>query len=323
MSMVQDWSSPDQNLHIPLALDGAPQPTDCASALAQAVLCTLAYADLFDYPLTLPELAQYLIGCPATSDEIAAALQEQPALTKRVAAQDGFYFLRGRAAVVETRRARAAVSQRLWPRAARYIRVLRHFPFVRMIAVTGALAVDNVGDNPDIDLLVVCAPGRVWICRRLLIFAVHGIRLLGDEICPNFVLAADSLGIPQQDLFTAHELAQMRPLAGHRVYQTMLAYNAWMAAFLPNTRPWPAPDDAPARPGPITRAAEALLRARPLDRWERWEMARLQRKLGADPTGEGEIACTPHQCKGHTGLYRRHVLQRYEERIAAIADALG
>lgn len=320
MCIVQDWTSRDPNLTAPVS-DGAAPPIRSAHSteLAQAILCTLAYADLFDYPLTAAELAHYLIGQPATAQEVAEVLRGHPLLAGRVASSDGFFFLAGRDGLVATRRKRGAVSARLWRRARRYSALLGRLPFVRMVAVTGALAMDNAGANPDIDLLVVSRPGRVWICRRLLILAVRGIRLLGDEICPNFILAADSLGIADHDLFTAHELAQMRPVGGYAVYRRMLAQNGWLAAFLPNTQPWPAAGAESARPGPFARLAEALLGIRLLDRWEQWELARLQRKLGADPSGAGEVACTPQQCKGHTGLYRQHVLRRYEERVAALA----
>jgi hypothetical protein len=319
MSTIQHFPFPEPDLSSVMHTDVAPPvaaPTP--SALGRAILRTLVYADLFDYPLTCEEIAHYLMDCAAPPAVVARALREDPDLAAQISSRDGFYFLRGREAVVAIRRERAAASARLWPRAARYTRLLRHFPFVRMVAVTGALAMDNVAGNPDIDLLVISAPGRVWICRRLLILAVRGIRLFGDEICPNFILAADSLALPQQDLFIAHELAQMRPVGGHAIYAEMLATNGWLGRYLPNARPWPDVDGAPERPHPLQHAAERVLGARLLERWERWELERLRRKLGADPTGQGEVACTPSQCKGHTGHYRRHVLRRYDERRAAL-----
>ena len=40
-------------------------------AVARSVLGALAYADLFDYPLSLPEIVQYQIGTRLTHEEIA------------------------------------------------------------------------------------------------------------------------------------------------------------------------------------------------------------------------------------------------------------
>jgi hypothetical protein len=298
-------------------------PLPAARLLAAAIVQTLVYADLFDYPLTAPEIARYLIGYRADPAAVAHELATNPELRACVEQHNGFYYLAGRADLPEIRARRAATAARLWRRAARWTRLLRHCPFVEMIAVTGALAVDNVGAVPDIDLLLVCTPGRVWIARRLVVCAVRTIRLWGDEICPNFLLAADSLALAQQDLFTAHELAQMRPVAGYPVYNAMLAANPWMGRYLPNARPLPAP----ARPRParsaLQRLGERVLRSPWFDGWERWEMARMQRALGVPHGADDEIACTPQQCKGHTGRYRRQVLERFATRLAGVAHPAG
>ncbi|MGI8589264.1 MAG: hypothetical protein ACR2M0_16515 [Chloroflexia bacterium] len=279
----------------------------------EAVLRTLTYADLFDYPLTVEEIAHYLIECDLTPDQVEGALLGAGAAVEQT---DGFYYLRGHGAVVGLRRGRAATAAKLWGRARLYTQLLRRFPYVRMLAVSGALAMDNASEPADIDLLVIAEPGRVWICRRALVLAVRCIRLLGDELCPNFILASDSLALIQQDLFTAHELAQMRPMSGYRVYRQTLAQNPWMRSYLPNAVPWPAPNEGRSLlHNPIQRVAELLLSRRIFAGWERWEMERMSRKLGQDrATGDEEICCTPSQCKGHTAGYRRNVLARYAER---------
>src|SRR5436305_8130857 len=131
-----------------------------ASALARAILQTLYYADLFDFPMTLDEITRYLIGAPVAGPVVARALAEDPALQAAVESAEDFYFLAGRGGLVAVRRARDAVSAALWQRTRRYIGVLQWFPFVRMVSITGALAMDNVGQRVDIDLLIAATPGR-------------------------------------------------------------------------------------------------------------------------------------------------------------------
>jgi hypothetical protein len=123
----------------------------------------------------------------------------------------------------------------------------------------------------------------------------------------------------QQDLYTAHELFQMVPLAGYAWYARILAANRWAAPYLPNATPRPAPP-RPSSPSPWRRVqalAERGLRAPLCAAWERWELGRMQRKLVASRSTNPEIVFTPYQCKGHLGAYRATVLDRFAQRVAA------
>ena len=290
--------------------------TAVAQAGARSVLGALAYADLFDYPLSLPEMVRYQIYTRLSEEEIAACLKDSKRLARAIAQSDnGFYALAGREIVFETRRERAEASARVWARAHKYSKLLARFPFVRMIAVTGALAVDNIGEKPDIDLLVVTAPGRVWISRRLIVAIVRLARILNDDLCPNYIISEDNLTLDQRDLFTAHELAQMVPLYGFGVYERMLAENDWAAKYLPAAFEEPRRTVGEASHSWIRRRVERMLGLGLFDRWERWEMRRLQRKLRPKYGESAEVICSPDQCKGHTGLHRHWITTRYEQRL--------
>ena len=54
------------------------------NALERAILRTILYSDLFDYPLTPAEVAHYLIGLPGTMDEVRACLSRSIWLADRV-----------------------------------------------------------------------------------------------------------------------------------------------------------------------------------------------------------------------------------------------
>ena len=58
------------------------------SALEEAILKTLAYSDIFDYPLTLDELHKYLV-ISATKDEIKNCIENM----NQVSFSEGYYFL--------------------------------------------------------------------------------------------------------------------------------------------------------------------------------------------------------------------------------------
>src|SRR5438128_9840683 len=125
----------------------------------EAILHTVLYADIFDYPLTPAEIHYYLIDARTSREAIQQALEHSAWLRARVAMQSGYVTLRGREALAAVREARRHSSDGLWAAARHWSAVVGCLPFVRMVAVTGALAVDNAPAGDDIDYLIVTAPG--------------------------------------------------------------------------------------------------------------------------------------------------------------------
>lgn len=288
---------------------------DATPDVGSAVLAALAYADLFDYPLTLEQVVLFQVGTSYSHDEVAQSLLELSRDGEAVTSSGDYYSLRGRELVFKIRQERQQHSALIWQRARLRARWVAMTPFVRMVAVTGALSMDNIVGKPDIDLLILAQPGRVWICRRLLILQVRLARLFGDDLCPNYILSANNLELDQRDFFTAHELAQMVPLYGRALCRQMIAQNRWAMRYLPAAFPANTAPLAPNRSKGAKRFFERLLGTRPFDALDRWELKRLRRKLAPLIGKAAEVVCSPDQCKGHTGLHRASVLTRYQERL--------
>ncbi len=291
-------------------------------ALERAILRTVLYSDLFDYPLTLAEVAHYLIGQPGTLAEVRASLSRSSWLAERVIHCDGYLVLRGREALIVRRLDRATASDRLWRQARRFMRILRALPFVRMIAITGALAMHNSDAHDDIDVLIVTASDRVWLTRALAIALVYAGKLCGATLCPNYVISERALTLERHTLFVAHEFAQMVPVYGLTVYDRMCASNLWVQRMLPNAAQpfWHEPEE---KPGPIgrgiKRGLEKLLAGR-LGKWlENWEMCRKIRKfqprLGQP---DGAALLDRDHVKGHFEDYGGSVMRLYTERAAQL-----
>ncbi|HRF97333.1 MAG TPA: hypothetical protein PLZ51_19125, partial [Aggregatilineales bacterium] len=71
----------------------------------------------------------------------------------------------------------------------------------------------------DIDLLIITAPKRLWLCRLLVIGIVkRGIKRDGITLCPNYFVTTNAMTITDRNPFTARELAQMVPLVGFDLY---------------------------------------------------------------------------------------------------------
>lgn len=279
------------------------------SALQRAILHTASYADIFDYPLTLPQIHRYLTGLSAPLEAVEQAL---PGLLQPCGA---YYSLPGREALAATRQRREQTAAKLWPLAVRFGLWIACLPFVRMVAVTGSLAMDNVESDADLDYLIVAAPGRLWLCRAFTLLLGRLAALWGVRLCPNYLVSQRALEFTPQNIYVAHELAQMVPLAGLDVYWQIRECNRWVESFLPNAAD--APLSAHISPSADSRAGsapwlEALLRTPSIDQLEAWEMQRKIRKLQGENIDNPEAVFSSDCCKGHSQRHGQKTLNGVE-----------
>ena len=288
------------------------------TALADAIVYTAAYADVFEYPLTAAELHRYLIGVTASPDMLEDLLGEKKILT-----QTGrYYTLPGREQIAALRAQREQNSRRLWPKATYFSTILANLPFIRMLAITGSLAVNNVEDDADVDFLIVTAPGRLWLARAAVLSVARFAALAGVRLCPNYLISEQALVFPNQTLYAAHELFQMVPLFGMDVYWQICRLNSWREQYLPNAQGLPPAATALNRPvrGPrFQPGLEKLLPPALCDRIERWEMGRKIERLSREQRFSPESAFSADFCKGHDRRHAQRTQQLLQDRMGTIA----
>lgn len=289
--------------------------------LERAIVRTLAYADVFDYPMTVPELHRYLIGVQTTRPQLETALRQGGDRPRGWRVRGSYLTLPGRESVVHTRLRRTRASARLWRKARRYGQRIASLPFVRMVAVTGALAMDNADPGEDIDYLVLTRQGRVWLCRAFTIALVRWAAQRGDALCPNYFLSEGSLVVQPRSLYTAHELMQMVPLSGWDVYARMRRLNGWALDLLPNASGPPARTprrELPRRGGTASRLAERILRSSAGAWLERRERERKIRKFRRMRQESAEVSLGTDWCKGHQNAHGGRTLAAYTSRLAQL-----
>ncbi len=312
-----------------------------------AIIHAVAYADIFDYPLTAEQVHRFLVGVEAPPSTVLDRLSRGNLLEGRLGHDRGYYFLPGREETVETRLRRAPISALAWPTARKYGRIVARLPFIRMVAVSGALTMDNVEADADIDFFIITEPGRLWLTRALVVGIVRLAARRGHVLCPNYFLSEGCLVLQRRNLFTAHELAQMVPVYGMATYRRMCHQNGWASRFLPNafgsggngqsrgSASPPEPDDGPPQGWALPRrTAEAALRTLPGTWLENWERQRKIRKLtrqlalkgltpapASDPAA-AEADFSPDRCKGHFDRHDQTTLKAFFERLRRISVAL-
>lgn len=292
-----------------------------SSALHLAVLRTILYADVFSFALSPREIHHFLIhdtsSQPEAVDAAIVALSDESGPLLHEA---GYVCLRSRPDLIALRHEREGIATAMLPIAERYGQWLARLPFIRMVALTGALAVRNPSaTHDDIDYLIVTAAGRVWLARAFSILLVRLARRNGHVICPNYVLSESALAQERTDLFIAHELAQMLPLYGEPLYWQMRQANPWASGFLPNaTRPAPPISPSALPHARLKQAAEWLLSGRLGDWLERWEQHRkLRRFSAAMQTPHHDARLDGEHVKGHFNDHGHRVLSAYRERLYA------
>ncbi len=287
--------------------------------LTRAILNTLTYADIFNYPLTAEQIHRYLPGFSATPQSVTD--QSGCLAADGVIARVGdFYMLAGREDIASLRIDRQRSAEQLWPLAINFARTIASLPFVRMVAVTGSLAVDNVNRSGDIDYLIVTVPGRLWLCRLLVLIVVRLASWRGVRLCPNYFLSENAIELSDRNLYTAHEFAQMIPLFGLDIYQGMRTANPWIQYFLPNAGgPPPNAHLATGRePSSALRPlVERVLMTGPGFWLGNWEMTRKIRRLSQENAGNPEAVFNADQCKGHSNRHGQRtqvaLMQRLEQ----------
>lgn len=279
--------------------------------LKRAVLETLAYSDIFEFPLRLEEIHRYLPQ-PATMEQVADALQQ---FNGEIETKGGYYFLQKREEIVVVRKMREAHSQSLLPVAMKYGRIIGTLPFIRMVALTGSLAVMNVSKDIDFDYMIVTVPGRLWTARAFALLFNRITKRLGHTICPNLIVAETAVEWPLHDLYSARELYQMIPITGVEVYRKLIDANAWAKKFLPNACP---EFEHQTRVTKWKALFELPLRGALGDRFERWEMTRkVARFSKQDGFGE-ETIFNAEVCQGNFHHHRRWTREAFEEKLAKL-----
>ncbi|MCB8962375.1 MAG: hypothetical protein H6651_18835 [Ardenticatenales bacterium] len=283
----------------------------------QAIWRTVVYSDIYDYPLTLSELHRYLEGAALSQTALAQRLAESQRLATQIGSDGHYFFLPGQDKQVQVRLDRSQEAGRLRALARSYGLWLAHLPFVRLVALTGSLAMANVSQGADIDYLIVTAPGRVWLARALVIAVVRWAAWRGAPLCPNFILSEDALHFERQNLYVAREIAQMIPLSGMAMYRRLRAENQWTERYLPNAVGPPAGTHPPAMPQwRLTRLAEWLLSGRLGDRLDEWERGRKVRKFRRQHPNWSEAAFSRDFCKGHFDAHESEALSTYDVRVS-------
>lgn len=203
-------------------------------ATRSAILKTLCYFSIFKHPLTRDEIKQY---CHDIQLDNTDHLTELDALVQQgfVNELNGYYFLTGESSFIERRICGEKIAPRFMQKARSYSRFISRFPYIRAVFISGSLSKGYMDEQSDIDYFIITEPGRLWLCRSLLIL-FKKIFLFNSHryFCVNYFIDCDNLRIPDENIFTATELVFVLPMYNKKLYKDFRDQNSWTNSYYPN-----------------------------------------------------------------------------------------
>lgn len=222
--------------------------------MKNAILKTLIYADIFDWPLTKDEIWQRLVGDADRHplrkirknkfQQVLAILLK----SKKINSKNNYYFLPGNKKLIKKRERREKISKKKLQFAKKIIKKLSLIPTIKFIGITGSVASDNAKRGDDIDLFIITRQKRLWLTRFFITIILEILRVrrrprdkdVSDKICPNLYVDEARLDIfsEQKNLFLAYEIMQLKPILNrNRTYEKFILANSWVKDFLLNFKP--------------------------------------------------------------------------------------
>jgi hypothetical protein len=203
--------------------------------LANNILKTVAYFDVFKYPLTSEQIFRYLPQNSISVNDVENAALQMTASNKLLKEKSYFLLPFSHRSIIEKREADEHRAQKKLKYARNISRFIKLMPFIRGIFLTGSLSKNVADSSSDIDFMIVAASKRLWICRTMLT-AFRKIFLFGSSkyFCTNFYVTENGYAQHRRNIFTSVEVATTKVIWNESAFLEFQRQNQWIKEFLPN-----------------------------------------------------------------------------------------
>lgn len=282
----------------------------------KAIIKTLIYFGIFDYPLDIKEIERF------SSLELMEVEADLEFLCKQnlVKGIAGYYFLGEDQGVVDQRIIRNANASKYLPLAKKYSRWISKIPFVRCVCISGSLSKNDMGKNADIDYFVIVQSDRVWIMRLIFSLMIKPLTILGMRnkyLCPNYIIDENHLEIRDKNLYTAIEIVTLIPVGGSLNYQWFMDANAWVKLILPKGIYIPdIKQDSLSKRNSFWKSNFFTSLDNAIFRLYKWHYKRKFYDSGKWKIEDFELKFNKFESKNHLNGYRNKILTKHDEGIA-------
>ena len=284
-----------------------------------AILKTLVYSGLFEYPLTINELYYFVMGRSMSKRQFNILLQEL--IPQYISKTENYFTVPGNESIIKKRLSRLSISEKKWFQAFKIINILSHFPFILMIAVTGSLVFNNIRDtSDDIDLFIIVNKHHLWKTRFLVYSLVRFLRLFKIELCPNYMITNKNLELSDQNFYSARELKEMVPVFGENLFDKIILANPWANNYYPNAtyKNQYKFKIIKHETTYFRNIFEKILSTKAFSFFEKFEMNRQIKGLKKLSTNMSEMDLSTDCCKSHVSGHGNWIKEKFEANIKTL-----
>ena len=140
-----------------------------------------------------------------------------------------------------------------------YIKLLSLFPQIKLVGLSGSMAMMNADEDDDVDLFIITAKNRLFTGRFITLILAQLLNLrrrrdvspskvkriafasslkYKNKICLNLFFDESALAVPKfkRSEYVAHEVLQMKPIVNKsQSHERFIRANEWVQKIFPNT----------------------------------------------------------------------------------------
>jgi predicted nucleotidyltransferase len=293
--------------------------------IKQNILKTLAYFDIFNYPLTNEEVRRFL---PHKCNQLVVnEILYQLIRENLVYKLNDFYSLQNNPKLAEIRMAGNKHAIKLLKIARQAAKILSWFPFVESVAVSGSLSKNYADEKADIDFFIITSANRLWIARTCMHIFKKFTYLIRKQnwFCMNYYIDEMKMEIGEKNIFSAMEIVTLLPMQGIDCFRKFIEVNSWTRKYFAEQNIFLPPQQKTKKIF-LRNLFEKILSQRFVDPIEKWLMdltdKRWKKKLHAGKINDHGIRMAmisdPHFSKPDPQYFQSKIILEYELRVQQI-----
>lgn len=118
-------------------------------------------------------------------------------------------------------------------------------PFCQAVLASGSITKNNTSEKSDIDLLIICKYGRIWMARAFFMLAAklsahhRSGKKVSDMLCLNHFISDKDLEINHKSIYTADQYSKLVPIFSRKDFdgeifiENFRQKNQWIKSYLP------------------------------------------------------------------------------------------